>query len=51
METKNAEKHLLAQEVVAPYQKRWLLELFFKWFKQPSKDKEVWGTTENAVRI
>lgn len=33
------------------HKKRWLVELFFKWFKQHLKIKWFWGTTENAVRI
>ena len=44
-------KHLSAQEVADLYQKRWLIELFFKWIKQHLKIKKFWGTTENAVRI
>lgn len=44
-------KYLSAQEVADLYQKRWLLELFYKWFKQHLKIKKFWGTTENAVRI
>ena len=44
-------KHLSAQEVADLYQKRWLIELFFKWLKQHLKIKKFWGTTENAVRI
>lgn len=44
-------KHLSAQEVAAFYQKRWLIELFFKWLKQHLKITRFWGTTENAVRI
>ena len=44
-------KHLSAQEVAGLYQKRWLIELFFKWLKQHLKIKKFWGTTENAVRI
>ena len=44
-------KHLSAQEVADLYQKRWVIELFFKWLKQHLKIKKFWGTTENAVRI
>jgi transposase len=44
-------KHLSAQEVADLYQKRWLIELFFKWLKQHLKIKKFWGTTEYAVRI
>ena len=44
-------KHLSAQEVADLYQKRWLIELFFKWLKQHLKIKKFLGTTENAVRI
>ena len=33
------------------YKKRWLIEMFFKCFKQHLKIKKFWGTTENAVRI
>ena len=44
-------KHLSAQEVADLYQKRWLIELFFKWLKQHLKIKKFGGTTENAVRI
>ena len=43
-------KHLSAQEVAGLYQKRWLIELFFKWLKQHLKIKKFWGTTENAVQ-
>ncbi|MCQ2233291.1 MAG: IS4 family transposase [Paludibacteraceae bacterium] len=44
-------KHLSALDVANLYKKRWLVELFFKWFKQHLKIKRFWGTTENAVRI
>lgn len=44
-------KHLTAQDIADLYQKRWLVELFFKWLKQHLKIKKFWGTTENAVRI
>lgn len=44
-------KHLSAQEVADLYQKRWLIELFFKWLNQHLKINRFWGTTENAVRI
>ena len=44
-------KHLPAQEVADLYQKRWLVELFFKWIEQHLKIKKFGGTTENAVRI
>ena len=44
-------KHLSAVDVANLYKKRWLVELFFKWFKQHLKIKRFWGTTENAVRI
>ena len=44
-------KHLSALNVANLYKKRWLVELFFKWFKQQLKIKRFWGTTENAVRI
>ena len=44
-------KHLSALDVANLYKKRWLVELFFKWFKQHRKIKRFWGTPENAVRI
>ena len=44
-------KHLSALNVANLYKKRWLVELFFKWFKQHLKIKRFWGTTENVVRI
>ena len=44
-------KQLSALDVANLYQKRWLVELFFKWLKQHLKIKRFWGTTENAVRI
>ena len=48
---KNVLTHLSALDVANLYQKRWLVELFFKWLKQHLKIKRFWGTTENAVRI
>lgn len=36
-------KQLSAQDVANLYKKRWLIELFFKWFKQASQDKEILG--------
>ena len=44
-------KHLSALNFANLYKKRWLVELFFKWFKQHLKIKRFWGSTENAVRI
>ena len=44
-------KQLSALDVANLYKKRWLIELFFKWLKQHLKNKEILGTTENAVRI
>ena len=44
-------KHLSALNVANLYKKRWLVELFFKWYKQHLKIKRFWGTTENAARI
>lgn len=44
-------KPLSALDVANLYKKRWLIELFFKWFKQHLKIKKFWGTRENVVRI
>jgi transposase len=42
---------LLPAEVIAQlYQKRWQVELFFKWIKQHLHIKAFFGTTENAVK-
>jgi len=42
---------LLPAEVIAKlYQKRWQVELFFKWIKQHLRIQAFFGTTENAVK-
>jgi hypothetical protein len=40
-----------AQEIADLYQRRWAIELFFRWIKQILKIKKFLGTSENAVRI
>jgi hypothetical protein len=41
----------LTQETVAQlYQKRWQIELFFKWIKQHLRLRAFYGRSENAVR-
>jgi hypothetical protein len=32
------------------YQRRWQIELFFKWIKQHLRIKAFYGTSENAVK-
>jgi hypothetical protein len=39
-----------ALEVARLYQKRWQIEVFFKWIKQNLTVKTLWGHSENAVR-
>jgi hypothetical protein len=42
---------LLPAEIIAKlYQKRWQVELFFKWIKQHLRIQAFFGTTENAVK-
>jgi hypothetical protein len=41
---------LAAEIVAALYQKRWQVELFFKWIKQNLRIKHFYGTSENAVK-
>lgn len=33
------------------YRKRWQVELFFKWIKQPLRIRSFYGRSENAVRV
>jgi hypothetical protein len=40
-----------AQEIADLYQRRWAIELFFRWVKQTLKIAKFLGTSENAVRI
>jgi hypothetical protein len=40
-----------AQEIADLYQRRWAIELFFRWVKQILKIRRFIGTSENAVRI
>src|ERR1700738_5310251 len=40
-----------AQEIADLYHRRWAIELFFRWVKQPLKITHFVGTSENAVRI
>ncbi len=40
-----------AQEIADLYQRRWAIELFFRWVKQVLKINHFLGTSENAVRI
>ncbi len=40
-----------AQEIADLYQRRWAIELFFRWVKQTLKIGHFFGTSENAVRI
>ncbi len=42
---------LKVEEIALLYNKRWGIELFFKWMKQHLKIKSFWGTTLNAVKI
>ena len=39
------------QEIAELYQRRWAIELFFRWVKQTLKITRFLGTSENAVRI
>jgi IS4 transposase len=36
--------------IAALYEKRWAVELFFKWVKQNLRIKHFYGTSENAVK-
>lgn len=40
-----------AQEIADLYQRRWAIELFFRWVKQTLKITRFLGTSENAVTI
>lgn len=40
-----------AQEIADLYQRRWAIELFFRWVKQTLKIDHFFGTSETAVRI
>ncbi len=40
-----------AQDIADLYQRRWAIELFFRWVKQTLKIRHFLGTSENAVRI
>jgi hypothetical protein len=40
-----------AQEIADLYQRRWAIELFFRWVKQVLKIDHFFGTSETAVRI
>jgi hypothetical protein len=40
-----------AQEIADLYQRRWAIELFFRWVKQTLKIDHFFGTSEIAVRI
>jgi hypothetical protein len=40
-----------AQEIADLYQRRWAIELFFRWIKQTLKITRFFGVSENAVRI
>lgn len=40
-----------AEKVALLYKYRWRIELFFKWLKQHLRIKELYGTSENAVKI
>ena len=40
-----------AEDIAALYQKRWQIELFFKWIKQNLKLGHFLGTSRNAVII
>src|SRR6202158_4094590 len=41
---------LSATMIAALYQKRWAVELFFKWIKHNLRIKHFYGTSENAVK-
>ena len=40
-----------ADEIAELYQRRWQIELFFRWVKHALKIRHFFGTSENAVRI
>jgi IS4 transposase len=40
-----------AAEIAALYQRRWAIELFFRWVKQTLRIRHFFGCSENAVRI
>jgi IS4 transposase len=40
-----------AEEIAELYQRRWQIELFFRWVKHTLKIRHFIGTSENAVRI
>jgi hypothetical protein len=40
-----------AKEIAALYQRRWAIELFFRWVKQILRITRFLGTSENAVKI
>jgi hypothetical protein len=40
-----------AQEIADLYQRRWAIELFFRWVKQTLKIDHFFGTSDTAVRI
>ena len=40
-----------AEAIALLYKYRWRVELFFKWIKQHLHDKEIYGNSENAVKI
>jgi IS4 transposase len=40
-----------AEEIAELYQRRWQIELFFRWVKHTLKICHFFGTSENAVRI
>jgi hypothetical protein len=40
-----------AQEIADLYQRRWAIELFFRWVKQTLKITHFFGTSETAIRI
>ena len=42
---------LSALEIAKLYQKRWQIEIFFKWIKQNMTIKTLWGYSENAVNV
>ena len=41
---------VIASEVAGLYRHRWDIEVFFKWIKQNTVVKTLWGHSENAVR-
>lgn len=40
-----------AAEIANLYRHRWDIEVFFKWIKQNITVKNLWGYSENAVKI